>query len=44
MTMTFVVMGLGTVFNALVMRRDPDTGLDAAMLKARSPSSLFPRR
>ena len=27
MTMTFVVMGLGTVFNALVNRRDPTSGL-----------------
>jgi hypothetical protein len=24
MTITFVVMGLGTVFNALANRRDPD--------------------
>jgi len=34
MTMTFVVMGLGTVFNALVNRRDPTSGLDAPLLKA----------
>ncbi len=27
MTMTFVVMGLGTAFNALVNRRDPTSGL-----------------
>ena len=26
MTMTFVVMGLGTVFNALTNRRDPASG------------------
>ena len=26
MTMTFVVMGLGTVFNALMYRRDPASG------------------
>ena len=30
LTMTFVVMGLGTVFNAIVNRRDPASGLDAA--------------
>ena len=30
MTMTFVVMGLGTAFNALVNRRDPTSGLTAA--------------
>ena len=30
MTMTFVVMGLGTVFNALTNRRDPASGLAAA--------------
>ena len=34
MTMTFVVMGLGTVFNALVNRRDPTSGLDAPVVKA----------
>ncbi len=34
MTMTFVVMGLGTVFNALTNRRDPTTGLAAPVLKA----------
>jgi P-type Ca2+ transporter type 2C len=34
MTMTFVVMGLGTVFNALTNRRDPATGLAAPILKA----------
>jgi P-type Ca2+ transporter type 2C len=34
LTMTFVVMGLGTVFNALSNRRDPATGLGAPLLKA----------
>jgi Ca2+-transporting ATPase len=34
MTMTFVVMGLGTVFNALTNRRDPGTGLAPPILKA----------
>ncbi len=34
MTMTFVVMGLGTVFNALVNRRDPTSGLLSPVLKA----------
>jgi P-type Ca2+ transporter type 2C len=34
MTMTFVVMGLGTVFNALTNRRDPASGLSAPILKA----------
>jgi Ca2+-transporting ATPase len=34
MTMTFVVMGLGTVFNALTNRRDPTTGLTPPVLKA----------
>ena len=29
MTMTFVVMGLGTIFNALANRRDPGPGPDA---------------
>ena len=42
MTMTFVVMGLGTVFNALTNRRDPTSGLVPPILKAigfgRSPS------
>jgi len=33
-TMTFVVMGLGTVFNALTNRRDPASGLSAPLLKA----------
>jgi len=34
LTMTFVVMGLGTVFNALTNRRDPGTGLAPPILKA----------
>ena len=34
MTMTFVVMGLGTVFNALVNRRDPTSGLTPPILKS----------
>ena len=34
MTMTFAVMGLGTVFNALTNRRDPASGLAAPILKA----------
>jgi Ca2+-transporting ATPase len=34
MTMTFVVMGLGTVLNALVNRRDPTSGLTAPVVKA----------
>ena len=34
MTMTFVVMGLGTVFNALTNRRDPTSGLAPPILKA----------
>ena len=39
--MTFVVMGLGTVFNALTNRRDPASGLDAPIFKA-AVISLFP--
>ncbi|MGB8021825.1 MAG: cation-translocating P-type ATPase [Candidatus Nanopelagicales bacterium] len=34
MTMAFVVMGLGTVLNALTNRRDPTSGLSAPVLKA----------
>ncbi|MGH1563301.1 cation-translocating P-type ATPase [Mumia sp. DW29H23] len=34
MTMTFVVMGLGTAFNAVVNRRDPTSGLAPPVLKA----------
>jgi Ca2+-transporting ATPase len=41
MTMTFVVMGLGTVFNALTNRRDPTSGLTAPVLKA-AAISLVP--
>ena len=33
MTMTFVVMGLGTVFNALTNRRDPTSALTPPLLK-----------
>ena len=33
LTMTFVVMGLGTVFNALANRRDPASGLTPPILK-----------
>ena len=39
--MTFVVMGLGTIFNALTNRRDPASGLDSPLLKALA-ISLFP--
>ena len=39
--MTFVVMGLGTVFNALTNRRDPTSGLSAPILKA-AAISLVP--
>jgi Ca2+-transporting ATPase len=34
MTMTFVVMGIGTVFNALTNRRDPASGLESPILLA----------
>jgi Ca2+-transporting ATPase len=34
LTMTFVVMGLGTVFNALTNRRDPASGLASPILQA----------
>ena len=34
MTMTFVVMGLGTVFNALTNRREPASGLSPPILRA----------
>jgi len=34
LTMTFVVMGLGTVFNALTNRRDPASGLSSPVLEA----------
>lgn len=41
MTMTFVVLGLGTVFNAVTNRRHPASGLAAPILKA-SAISLVP--
>ncbi|MFN8105224.1 MAG: cation-translocating P-type ATPase [Acidimicrobiia bacterium] len=41
LTMTFVVMGLGTVFNALANRRDPASGLASPILTALGVS-LFP--
>ncbi len=34
MTMTFAVMGVGTIFNALVNRRDPGPGLSPPLLSA----------
>jgi Ca2+-transporting ATPase len=34
LTMTFAVMGLGTVFNAITNRRDPASGLTPPVLKA----------
>jgi len=34
LTMTFVVMGLGTVFNAVANRRDPASGFGPPILKA----------
>jgi Ca2+-transporting ATPase len=34
MTMTFVIMGLGTAFNAVTNRRDPTSGLTTPLLKA----------
>jgi Ca2+-transporting ATPase len=34
MTMTFTVLGLGTVFNALANRRSPASGLGAPLLRA----------
>ena len=40
MTMTFVVMGLGTVFNALTNRRDPTSGLSAPVLRALAISAV----
>ena len=39
--MTFVVMGLGTVFNGLTNRRDPTSGLEPPIFKA-AVVSLFP--
>ena len=40
MTMTFVVMGLGTIINALTNRRDPATGLAPPILKAAMVSAV----
>ncbi|HSK57117.1 MAG TPA: HAD-IC family P-type ATPase, partial [Jiangellales bacterium] len=40
MTMTFVIMGLGTVFNALTNRRDPTSGLWAPVLRALAISAV----
>jgi Ca2+-transporting ATPase len=40
MTMTFVIMGLGTVFNAITNRRDPTSGLTAPLLKALAISAV----
>jgi Ca2+-transporting ATPase len=34
LTMTFVVMGLGTIANAITNRRDPVSGLETPLLKA----------
>ena len=41
MTMTFVVMALGTIFNALTNRREPASGLEAPLIQALL-ISLFP--
>ncbi|MGD9572264.1 MAG: cation-translocating P-type ATPase [Thermoleophilia bacterium] len=41
MTMTFVVMGFGTIFNALTNRRDPAPGLSPPVLRA-AAISLVP--
>jgi Ca2+-transporting ATPase len=40
MTMAFIVMGLGTVLNALTNRRDPTSGLTAPVLKALAISTV----
>jgi Ca2+-transporting ATPase len=40
MTMTFAVLGLGTVFNAIANRRDPASGLLPPILKAVGISSI----
>ena len=40
MTMTFVVMGLGTVFNALTNRREPASGLAPPILRALAIGAL----
>ena len=38
MTMTFAVMGLGTIFNALANRRDPSPGYAPPILRAAAVS------
>ena len=40
MTMTFVVMGLGTVCNAVANRRDPTSGITAPVVKALAISAV----
>ncbi len=40
MTMAFVVMGLGTAFNAMTNRRDPTSGLTQPILKAAGISMI----
>jgi Ca2+-transporting ATPase len=40
LTMTFVVMGLGTIFNALTNRRDPASGLTPPILRALAVSLI----
>ena len=40
--MTFVVIGLGTIFNALAIRRDPARGLTPPILKAAGVSLIPP--
>jgi P-type Ca2+ transporter type 2C len=40
MTMTFVVLGLGTVFNGLANRRDPASGLEPPILRAAGISTI----
>src|SRR4051794_8915989 len=40
LTMTFAVMGFGTIFNALANRRDPGSGLGPPILKALAISAV----
>ena len=40
LTMTFAVMGFGTIFNALANRRDPGSGLAPPILKALAVSAV----
>jgi Ca2+-transporting ATPase len=40
MTMTFAVMGFGTIFNALTNRRDPGSGLAPPVLRALAISAV----